>query len=60
MENGPAVDSDSKRAKMIDTGKIIALHRAGWSQNKIADELGVAQSTVGKYIRQMLGDNKTI
>lgn len=51
--DGPAVDGSSKRTKKIDTGKLLALHKAGWSQQKIADELGVAQTTVSYYLKKM-------
>ena len=36
--------------KALDVGKLVALHNAGWSVAKIADELGVAIQTVYKYL----------
>ena len=39
--------------KQIDTGKLLALHKAGWSNAKIANELGVSDVTVGKYLKQL-------
>ena len=39
--------------KKIDTGKLLALHKAGWSNAKIANELGVSDVTVGKYLKQL-------
>lgn len=36
----------------IDHGKLIALHKAGWSIEKIADELGCTTTTVRNHIRQ--------
>ena len=38
--------------KQIDMGKLMALHKAGWSNVKIADELGISDVTVGKYLKQ--------
>ena len=38
--------------KQIDTGKLLALHKAGWSNVKIADELGISDVTVGKYLKR--------
>ncbi|MCM1097705.1 MAG: helix-turn-helix domain-containing protein [Ruminococcus flavefaciens] len=42
-----------KGRKQIDTGKIMALHKAGWSNAKIADEMHLHPITVGKYIKQL-------
>lgn len=42
----------SKRKK-VDTGKILVLHRANWSNVKIAEERGISDVTVGKYLKQM-------
>ena len=36
----------------IDHGKLIALHKAGWSIEKIADEMGCTTTTVRNHIRQ--------
>ncbi|MCD8366117.1 MAG: helix-turn-helix domain-containing protein [Clostridiales bacterium] len=36
----------------VDVGKIMALHNAGWSNVKIADEMDLHPVTVGKYIKQ--------
>ena len=45
-------DSKSSKKKDIDTGKIIALHNAGWSYRKIAEEMGLTLTTVSKYVNQ--------
>ena len=37
----------------MDTGKIKALHKAGWSVQKIADEMGVSWPTINKYIQEI-------
>lgn len=52
VEDKPSADSGPKRAKRIDTGKLLALHKAGWSQKKIAEELKVAPSTVCTYLKK--------
>ena len=37
----------------IDLGKVKALHRAGWSNLKIADEMGVSGATIGYHLKRM-------
>jgi hypothetical protein len=44
--------------KKIDKGKIMALHNAGWSGKKIADEMGVSQGTVSTYLKEMKMEEK--
>lgn len=41
------------KRKPIDTGKLMALHNAGWPSRKIADELKVSPSTVLNYLKKM-------
>ena len=41
---------EPKNRKEIDHGKLGALAAAGWTQSKIADELGISVATVHKYI----------
>lgn len=36
----------------IDTGKVMALHNAKWSQAKIADEMGCSQSRISQIIKE--------
>lgn len=43
------------KRKPIDTGKLMALHNAGWPSRKIADELKVSPSTVLNYLKKMEG-----
>ncbi len=51
----------ARKQKPIDTGKLLALHNAGWSNVKIADELGISDATVGKYLKRMKEEqNETI
>ena len=49
-----SVTAGPKR-KPIDTGKLMALHNAGWSSRKIADELKVSPGTVFNYLKKMEG-----
>ena len=39
-----------KERKKVDMGKILALRKAGWSYEKIADEMGLKPSTIPAYI----------
>lgn len=48
----PESPPEKRKRKQIDVGKIMALHRAGWNNVKIADEMKLHPVTVGKYIRQ--------
>ena len=41
-----------KPKKPFDTGNLGALRRAGWSVAKIADEMGVSEPTIYKYMKQ--------
>ena len=58
IEFGPAEPGNAqpdsppgkKAKKTVDVGKLIALHNAGWSVAKIADELGVSTKTVYNYL----------
>ena len=47
--SGP-VGAGGKRKK-VDRGKVMALHRAGWTNRKIADEMRIHESTVCRVIR---------
>ena len=44
--------NQGKRIK-LDEGKIKALHDAGWSNMKIADEMGVSDVTISKRLKEM-------
>ena len=58
IEFGPAEPGNAqpdsppgkKAKKTVDVGKLIALHNAGWSVAKIADELGISTRTVYNYL----------
>ena len=43
----------------FDVGKLSALWKAGWSIPKIADEMGVSEPTVRKYLKQ-IGAKETV
>lgn len=47
--SGKRVDPGAKR-KPVDTGKIMALHRAGWTNKAIAEEMRMNEKTVWYYI----------
>lgn len=47
------VSEPPKKRKDIDMGKIRALHNAGWSQQAIADEMGVSAPTIKKRLEEM-------
>ena len=49
--NNKSTSNSKRKQKPIDKGKIIALHNAGWSVTKIADEMKCAVSTVYKIIK---------
>lgn len=53
QEDKREAENGTKRAKRVDTGKLLALYKAGWSQKKIAEELKVAPSTVCAYLKKI-------
>lgn len=44
--------------KKIDDGKMLALKNAGWTCEKIADEMGLGVSTVWRHLKNMKEANK--
>ena len=48
----PKAEPKKSGTSGIDHGKLIALHKAGWSIEKIADEMGCTTTTVRNHIRQ--------
>ncbi|HEY2139639.1 MAG TPA: IS21 family transposase [Chthoniobacterales bacterium] len=40
--------------KMAKVQSILSLHAQGWTQRRIARELGISRDSVGKYVRQQL------
>ena len=53
QQEAPSPRKKEPKRKQVDTGKIMALHNAGWSNVKIADEMKLHPITVGKYIKQL-------
>lgn len=51
--NSPQKKEGQGRRVKVDTGKLMALHNAGWSNIKIGQELGISEFTVRKYLKQM-------
>ena len=49
----PRKKSKGGNKSTLDDGKIMALHRAGWTNAKIADEMGVSGWTIGQHIQKM-------
>ena len=54
-ENAPEREEKPTRgrARKVDVGKIYALHKAHWSAEEIADEMGISVATVYKYLREI-------
>ena len=48
------------RKRKLDTGKMTALRNAGWSYEKIADEMGCSAGTVWNYFNKDKEDNKDV
>lgn len=44
-------ESLEKEKKPLDEGKVMALHKAKWSQKKIADEMGCSQGRISQIIK---------
>ena len=41
-----------RRGKVIDAGKLLALHKAGWKAPQIAEELKCSEATVYNYLKK--------
>ncbi len=48
-----ASGKERKKKVAVDTGKLLALRKAGWTIGKIADELNVSVSTVCNYLKKL-------
>lgn len=44
---------DKRRRVKLDTGKVMSLHNAGWSNRKIADEMGCSEGTIWYFLKKM-------
>lgn len=49
----PDQEKQPVKRKKLDWGKIQALHRAGWSHEKIADEMGTTVKTVATGLSKL-------
>lgn len=53
-ENSEAQDTNgTKKRKILDRGKIMALYKAGWAVKKIAEELGVSPGVISTTLWKM-------
>ena len=55
QEEPPKAEVKAKakpKKKEVDVGKIRALNKAGWSVEKIADEMRIGKSTVYKKLKE--------
>ena len=43
----------NKRTLKVDTGKMLALRKAGWSMKKIAEELQISEGSVYNYLKKL-------
>ena len=51
-EEKPAAEKTQTKKKSFDTGKMIALLRAGWNVPKVADEMGVSEATIYNHMKK--------
>lgn len=51
----PAEPEKKSGRKKIDRGKVLALHRAGWSNKKIADEMACSEASVSIILKEESG-----
>lgn len=48
----PAEPEKKSGRKKIDRGKVMALHRAGWSNKKIADEMACSEASISTILKE--------
>lgn len=56
VEPKPELKPKQRKAinrKELDMGKVKALREAGWSMEKIADEMGCAAQTIANHLREV-------
>ena len=51
----PAEPEKKSGRKKIDRGKVLALHRAGWSNKKIADEMACSEASISIILKEESG-----
>lgn len=49
----PETPKKGAKRKPVDTGKMMALRKAGWNMKKIADELGISESCVYNHLKRL-------
>lgn len=49
--SGKTKEKEAPKRKMLDTGKVMALSNAGWSNEKIAEEMKVSERQIYQCIR---------
>lgn len=54
QENKKQTGKRPKKGERLDAGKVMALHRAGWDNEKIADEMGVTERQIYQCIRYQI------
>ena len=56
----PKSPAGQGRKRKLDTGKMTALRNAGWSYEKIADEMGCSAGTVWNFFNKDKEDKKVV
>lgn len=52
-QSPPSAEPEKKSGrKKIDRGKVLALHRAGWSNKKIADEMACSEASISMILKE--------
>lgn len=51
-QSPPAEPEKKSGRKKIDRGKVMAMHRAGWSNKKIADEMVCSEASVSTILKE--------
>lgn len=51
-QSPPAEPEKKSGRKKIDRGKVMALHRAGWTNKKIADEMACSEASVSTILKE--------
>lgn len=54
-QSPPAEPEKKSGRKKIDRGKVMALHRAGWSNKNIADEMACSEASVSIILKEESG-----
>lgn len=53
-QSPPSAEPEKKSGrKKIDRGKVLALHRTGWSNKKIADEMACSEWSVSMILKEL-------